>query len=377
MTGPRPLDQATRVVHAGREPDALRALTPPLHQSSVYYALTVSEAIGLEDPDGELSSYSRTANPTTVRFERAMADLEQGESALATSSGMAALTLAFLTLLGPTDRVAVSPHSYADTVGLLEELAARIGFELIIQDYTVPGALAELVERQITFAAVESPSNPMLRVVDIAAMAAALRPIGARLLVDSTMATPINQRPLTLGADLVVHSASKYLTGHHNAIAGVVVGSAELMGRLRYMRTMTGMSLDPHSSWLVLQGLQTLSLRVQAQNASARRVAEFLDAHHATDFVAYPGFGGVVTFGLLGDLTTFLESLSLCTLAVSLGGTKTLIEAPTLMSHVQAGPKNATLSVIPDNTIRLSVGLESPEDIMADLENGFARMAPA
>jgi cystathionine beta-lyase/cystathionine gamma-synthase len=138
------------------------------------------------------------------------------------------------------------------------------------------------------------------------------------------------------------------------------------------MRTLSGLCLDPHSAWLVLQGLQTLSLRVRAQNATAARVASFLADHPVIDFVAYPDFGGVVTFGVLGDLTTFLESLSLCTLAVSLGGTKTLIEAPTLMSHVQCGPDNASLAVIPANAVRLSVGLEAAEDIISDLAHGLA-----
>ncbi|HZM75408.1 MAG TPA: PLP-dependent aspartate aminotransferase family protein [Candidatus Limnocylindrales bacterium] len=385
------MNQATRVVHAGSELHVVNDLTAPIHQSSVYYARTVAEAILLEDPRSVISSYSRTANPTTVRFEQAMAELEAGDLAVATPSGMAALTLTFLTLLGPADRVVASPHSYADTVALLEELAQRVGFELIILDLSAPDVGEELIRRKVTFAVVESPSNPMLRVVDIAGISRTLRSLRATLVVDSTMATPINQQPLTLGADVVIHSATKYLTGHHNAVAGIVVGRSDLLERMRFLRTITGMCLDPHSAWLVLQGIQTLSIRVRAQNDTAQRVAEFLLDHPQTDFVAYPGlattptsataakqmsgYGGVVTFGLRGDLATFLESLSLCTLAVSLGGTKTLIEAPRLMSHVQAGLDNATLSVIPENAVRLSVGLESVRDIIADLTVGFAAAA--
>lgn len=386
--------QATRVVHAGAEPAAVRSLTPVLHQSSVYYATSLAGAVALEDMAGGVSSYSRTANPTTLQFESAMVELEGGELALATPSGMAALTLTFLTLPGRNDRVAVSPHSYADTLSVLAELAQRIGFELIVLDLADPAACDVLERHRMTYVVVETPSNPMLRTVDIAGMAHRLKRWGATLIVDNTMATPINQLPLELGADLVIHSASKYLTGHHNVVAGVIVGTAALVERLRYMRTITGMCLDPHSSWLLLQGLQTLAIRVGTQNATAQCVAEFLNGHPETDFVAYPGlagdgsgnvaaqqmtgFGGVVTFGLRRGkdrIAAFLESLTLCTLAVSLGGTKTLIEAPTLMSHVQGGPENESLAVIPDNAMRLSVGLEDPHDIIADLAAGFAVVA--
>ncbi|CAM3406065.1 trans-sulfuration enzyme family protein [Stackebrandtia soli] len=378
---------ATRAVRAGRTTDAVRDLSPALHQSSVFYAESVAEAVQLEDMSGGVSSYTRTSNPTTMRFEGAIAELESGEAAVATSSGMAALTLTFLTLLTPTDRVAISPHSYADTLSVLEELSARIGFTLAVFDLSAPDAHDRLAEVAATLIVVESPSNPMLRMVNLPEMAAVATRLGAKLIVDNTMATPINQRPLELGADLVIHSASKYLTGHHNVIGGVIVGHSELVDRLRYMRTITGICLDPHSSWLLLQGLQTLAIRVAAQNATATRVAAFLSAHPGVDFVAYPsladdvaiannltGGGGVLTFGLRAGreaITSFLESLSLCLIAVSLGGTKTLIEAPSLMSHVQGGPDNKSLSVIPENAIRLSVGLEDAQDIIDDLAAGL------
>ena len=380
----------TRAVHAGVDQVAPPGLAPALHQSSVYYASSLDEAVALEDPASGVSSYSRTANPTTMRFESVMAEWEGGEAAVATPSGMAALTLTFLTLLGPNDRVAVSPHSYADTVAVLAELAERVGFALRVIDLSDPASHEELASWEATMVVVETPSNPMLRLVEVPRLSERLAGRGATIVVDSTMGTPVNQRPLEWGADLVIHSASKYLSGHFNAIAGVVIGSRDLTERLRHMRTLSGICADPHTSWLLLQGLQTLTVRLERQNQTAQRVATFLASHPEVDFVDYPGlpeaegadiaarqmsgFGGVVTFGLRrghSSLRPFLQSLSLCTIAVSLGGTKTLIEAPTLMSHVQGGPDNETLSVIPPNAVRLSVGLEDSEDIIDDLAAGL------
>lgn len=384
---------ATRVIH-GAPHAGVRSLTPPIYQSSVYYAASVAGAVALEESAEGVTSYSRTSNPTVLELERALAALEGADQALATPSGMAALTLAFLALLGPADRVAVSPHSYADTLAVLEELAAKVGFEVLLFDFSDPTAYSDLQRRKVTFAVVETPSNPMLRIADLSALSRCLRSQGATLLIDSTLATPINQRPLDLGADLVVHSASKYLTGHHNALAGSIAGRTDLISRLRDLRTITGLCLDPHSAWLVLQGLQTLAIRVERQNATAQRIAEFLVRCPEVEFVAYPGLpddpgadiaarqmtgcGGVLTFGLrqAERVVEFLESLRLCTIAVSLGGTKTLIESPRLMSHVQGGPHNASLRVIPANAIRLSVGLEDADDIVADLAAGLGKLTP-
>jgi cystathionine gamma-synthase len=239
---------------------------------------------------------------------------------------------------------------------------------------------------------IETPSNPMAHIVDISGIGKRLKQLNAILVVDSTLGTPVNQQPLRLGADLVVHSASKYLSGHYNVIAGSITGRSALIEKLHHFRTMSGLCLDPHSAWLLLQGLQTLELRVREQNHTAQVVAEHLAAHADVQFVSYPGlksspsydiavkqmsgFGGVLSFGLrFTDAQTrfFLESLELCTLAVSLGGTKTLIESPALMSHAQGGPDHESLAFVPANTVRLSVGLEGAEDIIRDLTNGITK----
>lgn len=375
---------ATRIVHAGTEPAGGRSLCPAVHQSSVYYAKSIAEAVALEEMTEGIGSYSRVANPTVQTFESAMAEIEGGERALAAPSGMGALTLVFLTLLTAQDRVIVSLHSYADTVSVLRELSSKIGFQLLMTDVSNPKWLEELARFEPTIVVVESPTNPMLQVVDIPNLARQLKEIGAVLVVDNTLASPINQRPLELGADIVVHSASKYLSGHSNVVAGVIIGDAAMIERIHHVRTMTGICLDPHSAWLVLQGLQTLDLRVRAQNETAFQVAEFLATHPGVEFVFYPGlasgsayeiavrqmtgFGGIIAFGprlSTKGVVDFLESLKLCTLAVSLGGTKTLIEAPALMSHAQGGTES--LSVIPRNALRLSVGLENAQDIIEDI----------
>lgn len=377
---------ATTIVHAAGEHSA-GGVSPALHQSSVYAAKSVAHAVELEEMTFGHSSYTRVSNPTVRAFERAMATIEDGDEALATPSGMGALSLVFLALLEKRDRVVASPHSYTDTLTLLQELSWKIGFELVLADLC---DASEVTRIRPTMVVLESPTNPMLRIADIKDIAGRLRETGGLLVVDGTLGTPVNQRPLALGADLVVHSASKYLSGHYNAIAGVVVGSAALIEKMHHFRTMSGLCLDPHSAWLLLQGLQTLFVRVRAQNDSGRRVAEFLAAHPDVEFVAYPGlpsspgheiaaaqmsgFGGVIAFGpaLAQDrLTLFLESVKLCTLAVSLGGTRTLIESPALMSHAQGGPEHESLTHVPPNTIRLSVGLEDPQDIIDDLEQAL------
>ncbi|MCP3803355.1 aminotransferase class I/II-fold pyridoxal phosphate-dependent enzyme [Allokutzneria sp. A3M-2-11 16] len=385
---------ATRYVHAGTELPAKPALAPALHQSSVIYARSVREAVDLENMADGVSSYTRVANPTVQRLESAVAELEGGACGLAAPSGMGALTLVFLTLLGPGDRVVAATHSYADTIGVLRELSARIGFELHVIDLSSAAGIDAVHSIRPTMVVTETPSNPMVRVVDLPLLSSVLRPMGARLVVDSTLGTPVNQRPLELGADIVVHSASKYLGGHYSVIGGVLVTDAETAARLHHMRTMTGICMDPHGAWQVLNGLQTLGVRVRRQNGSAQRIAEFLRDREDIEFVAYPGlpeddshevaartmdgFGGVLAFGVRTDrdgLAAFLDGVRLCTLAVSLGGTKTLIESPALMSHAQGGPDNESLSVIPANAVRLSVGLEDPEDLIDDLAQALDSLA--
>jgi cystathionine beta-lyase/cystathionine gamma-synthase len=381
--------RATTIVHAvGRT--AGGALSPSLEQSSVYAATSIEHAVALEKMVGGRSSYSRVANPTVHAFEQAMAEIEGGERALATPSGMAALSLVFLTLLDGGDRVVASPHSYTDTLVLLQELSQKIGFELHLTDLGAPGAPEEVMRLRPTLVVLESPSNPMLRVADIRGIVQGLRTTGGRLVVDNTMATPVNQLPLSLGADLVVHSASKYISGHYNTIAGVVVGAEELITRMHHVRTVSGLCLDPHAAWLLLHGMQTLHVRVSAQNAAALAVAEYLASRTDIEFVCYPGiatspdhgvaatqmtgFGGVLTFGPRLDdrgLVRFLDAVELCTLAVSLGGTRTLIESPALMSHAQGGSDHESLAFVPANAVRLSVGLEDPDDIMDDLQRAL------
>ncbi len=384
----------TQVVHAATRIG--RDLSPALHQSSVYAADSVADAVDLEEMTAGISSYTRVANPTVQQFERAVSELEGAEAALATPSGMAALTLVFLTLLSGRDRVVVSPHSYADTISVLRELSDRVGFEVCVLDLCAPDLVQQVDRIRPTMVVLESPTNPMVRVVDIAELARQLHDMGGVLVVDSTLGTPVNQRPLRSGADIVVHSATKYLSGHYNVVAGVIAADAGTIARLHHMRTITGSCVDPHAAWLLLQGLQTLHLRVRAQNRTAATVAEFLAGRPDVEFVAYPGlesdpghraargqmvgYGGVLCFGPRFDqqqIAVFLESLTLCTLTVSLGGTKTLIESPSLMSHAQGGPDNESLSVIPANALRLSVGLEDARDIIEDLAAGLAKAAGA
>lgn len=380
---------ATRAIHHGYEPmDEQGALTPPLHLTSTF-AFETAEAGG-EMFEGERPGYiySRLSNPTLDLLERRIASLEGGEAALATASGMGAITSTFWTLLQPGDEVIVDKTLYGCTFAYLRHGLARFGITITHVDLTDPANLSRAIGLKTRIVFFETPANPNMRLVDIAAISAIARSAGAVSIVDNTYATPVLTRPIELGADIVVHSATKYLGGHGDLVAGLVVGPAEMVGRIRVegMKDMTGAIMAPFNAHLVLRGLKTLSLRMERHCANATVIAAALEAHPAVAVVHYPGlasfpqhelakrqipgFGGMIAFELVGGYhagIAMMNRLRLVRRAVSLGDAESLIQHPASMTHSTYTPEERLEHDIAEGLVRLSVGLEDVGDILDDV----------
>lgn len=384
---------STRAIHLGYDPAAHEgALTPPIFMTSTY-AFETAEA-GSEMFRGERPGYiyGRTRNPTQTVLEDRMASLEGGEAAMTTASGMAAISSVMLTLLNPQDEVVVDHTVYGNTFAYFTQALTRFGIVVKLADFTEPEAVQAQITGRTKAVFFETPANPNLRVIDIAAIGAIARRAGALVVVDNTFATPVLQRPLALGADLVVHSGTKYLGGHGDLLAGIVVGPAALLKDIRAtgLRWMTGATLSPFNCFLMLRGLKTLEIRLERHSASALAVARFLADHPKVASISYPGlpsfpqhdlasrqmsaFGGLMSFELDGGTELcmkLMNGLSMITRAVSLGDAETLIQHPASMTHAVYGAEERARHGISDGLLRLSVGLETADDILDDLEQAL------
>ncbi|HXF82344.1 MAG TPA: PLP-dependent aspartate aminotransferase family protein [bacterium] len=381
----------TRAVHGGKMADTHRSVAPPIYQTATFYYDTAEEGARLGQEIGPGFVYTRWANPTTRAFEEKMALLEGAEDALATASGMAAVSTAVLAALRPGDHAVAPAAIYQATYQLFAEILPGYGIETTI----IPDGAVVSYERALRPATkllyIETPSNPLLGITDIAAVAALARSRGAMTIADNTFATPYNQQPLALGADVVVHSATKYLGGHHDLTAGVIVGSAGFMTRAKRLLRIFGATIDPFGAWLAMRGLVTLGLRLERQNASARRLAEFLAAHPKVERVHYPGlaehpghevatrqmrgYGGMLSFEVRGGYDAgvrALEALRLAKRATSLGGTTTLASHPASLSSVHMPRAVREAAGITDGLIRVSVGIEDVEDLVDDFRQALA-----
>lgn len=389
----RPASFATRAIHHAYDPMQNEgALTPPLHLTSTF-AFETAEAGG-EMFAGERQGYiySRISNPTCDLLERRIATLEGAEAGLALASGMGAITAVLWTLLSPGDEVIVDKTLYGCTFAFMQHGLAKWGITITHIDMTDPENLRVAISDKTRVVYFETPANPNMRLVDIAATAEIAHAAGAQLVVDNTYATPYLTRPIERGADIVVHSATKYLGGHGDVVAGLVAGSAEQVAEIRLvgMKDMTGAVMAPFNAMLILRGLKTLALRMDRHCASARVVAEFLEAHSAVKAVYFPGLenfpqqklaeqqmdqpGAMIAFeiddGMSGGIA-FMNRLKMIQRAVSLGDAETLIQHPASMTHSTYTPEERAEHDISDGLIRLSVGLEEVEDILADLEQAL------
>jgi cystathionine gamma-synthase len=334
--------------------------------------------------------YSRNTNPTVAAFEEKVRLLEGGQTATSFSSGMAAISNTLFTLLSPGDRVVSIKDSYGGTSKLFIEFLPRFNIEAFLCETTDHEQIEKEVKKGCTVLYLESPTNPTLKVVDIERLARAAHEAGATVVVDNTFATPINQQPLDLGADLVVHSATKFLGGHADALGGVICGPMELVKKVYHFREINGAALDPMAAYLLLRGMKTLSLRISRQNESAMTIARYLEGHKAVKEVFYPGleshpghviaqkqmkgFGGVLSFTLKGDLDAvkvFLPRLQLAHRAANLGAVETIAGPPATTSHVECTPEERAAMGIPEGLVRYSVGIEDIQDLIADLEQAL------
>jgi cystathionine gamma-synthase len=345
-------------------------------------------AVAVGDRPGYI--YSRTANPSVELFERKVAALEGAEAAVAFGSGMAAISSTLYALLEPGARVVSIRDTYGGTSRLFTEYLPRWDVEVALLDTADHDAIEGAIDEGCDVVYLETPTNPTLKVLDIRRLAARAADIGAIVLVDNTFATPINQRPLELGADLVLHSATKYLGGHSDAMGGVVAGSRADTAPIVGYREIHGASLDPHAAFLLARGVRTLELRVARQNGNAMAVAEFLSGHPAVEAVFYPGlpdhphhqvareqmsgYGGVLSFTLRGGaeaVRRVLPRLRLAHRAASLGSVATLVGPPATTSHVELTVEQRIEAGIPEALVRYAVGIENPEDLIADLRSAL------
>lgn len=389
----RPASFATRAIHYAYDPRQNEgALTPPLHLTSTF-AFETAEAGG-EMFAGERQGYiySRIANPTCDLLERRIATLEGAEAGLALASGMGAITAVLWTLLSPGDEVIVDKTLYGCTFAFMQHGLAKWGITITHIDMTDPENLRAAISEKTRVVYFETPANPNMRLVDIAATARIAHAAGAQVVVDNTYATPYLTRPIEMGVDIVVHSATKYLGGHGDVVAGLVAGSAEQVAEIRLvgMKDMTGAVMAPFNAMLILRGLKTLALRMDRHCASARVVGKFLEAHPAVQSVYFPGLesfpqqklaeqqmdqpGAMIAFEIDGGMSggiAFMNGLKMIQRAVSLGDAETLIQHPASMTHSTYTPEERAEHDISDGLIRLSVGLEEVEDILADLEQAL------
>lgn len=386
---------STRAVHAGEEKrKPYGALTTPIVQTSTYTFENTAEILDYmrrkakNDPENR-EEYGRYSNPTQTAAERKIAELEGGEQALLFASGMCAITTTILALLSAGDHVVMVRNCYRRTQDFALNFLPRWGIEVTLVPAEKPAELACAIRPHTRLILAETPTNPYLRVMDLSRMVELAKQHNITTAIDSTFATPINLRPLEYGLDLVIHSATKYLGGHNDLLAGAVVGSRQILEKIKEARGVLGGVISPHDAYLLLRGVKTLELRVRRQNGSALQVARFLEEHPAVRRVYYPGlpshpdyeiarrqmngFGGVVSFEIDGDAEKtgrFIDRLHLPYIGPTLGGVESIAQQQAIF--VSLDPKERREAGIKDNLVRYAVGIEDARDIIADLEQALA-----
>ncbi len=385
---------ATRQIHAGKDKNSAGALCTPIYQTSTFEFDSVEQGGARFAGQEEGYIYSRLGNPTVARVEAILAELENGEAALCTASGMGAITSAIWSAVEAGDEIIASDTLYGCTYALLSHGITKFGVNVNFIDMADLDALKAALNEKTNVVYLETPCNPTLKVIDIAEVSRIAHEYnpGIRVIVDNTFATPYLQRPLDLGADTVVHSATKYLNGHGDVIAGVIVGKADYIATCRMfgVKDMTGAVMSPFNAFLMQRGLKTLDIRMDRHCANAMKVAKFLHDHPAVEKVYYPGLedfegyeiakkqmskpGAMMSIELKADrarVAAALNKLELCTIAVSLGDAETLVEHPASMTHSTYTAEELKASGISEGLVRISIGLEDPEDVIADFKKVF------
>lgn len=394
MSDVKNLRPASRIIHAGQRTCPLTgAVATPIYQTSTFSFKDADEGaarFGGSDPGYK---YTRLGNPTVAALEECIAELEGGCGALAASTGMAAIHTVYFTLLGAGAHVVGTDALYGASRMILENEYSRFGVTGTFVDTSDVSNVEKAMRPETKLVFIESPANPTLKLCDITAIAEIAHRRGALLAVDNTFASPLLQQPFSLGADVVVHSMTKFINGHSDVVAGIVVAKdPTLFARLRKVHVNVGPTMDPHQAWLVFRGVKTLGLRMEKAQANAVEVARFLEAHPKVAWVRYPflpshpqydlarrqmsGGGAIVSFGVKGGLDagrTLINSVKLATLAVSLGGLETLIEHPASMTHASVPKAEREKAEISDDLVRIAVGCEDAADLCEDLEQALAK----
>lgn len=383
---------ATLTVALGGERFSLGALTEPIFQSSTFVFKNSAELKRYLKGEKGLYFYTRYANPTTELVEKKMAALEGGQSALATSSGMAAISTALLTLVSSGQEIISISPLYGGTYRLFKDLFPRLGIKAHFVDAESIEKAEDFVNYKTEVLFIETPTNPNLKIVDLEKGVKIAKKFGLTSVADNTFATPINQKPLDMGVDIVIHSATKYLAGHSDLIAGVIIGKKDFITKAIAVMKLLGGCLDPLGAFLFLRGLKTLSVRVEKQNQNALKIAQHFSKHSRVRKVYYPGlkthpqynlaksqmkgFGGVVTFELkdLSSAIKLLDNLKVFKNAVSLGGVESLASIPVLSSHYGLDEKMLKKSGVTKGMLRLSCGIEDTEDLIHDLDHALKKV---
>ena len=374
---------ATRSIHVGNEPDpSTGAVAPPIFATSTYAQQELGKTKGYD--------YSRAGNPTRTRLEQNLASLEGGIAARVFSSGMAAVS-ALASLMKAGEHVLASNNLYGGVPRLFNQVLANFGLDFTYVDTRDPGNVEKAIRKKTRFVYIETPTNPLMGLTDIAAVSDIAHQHGCLLVVDNTFMSPYFQQPIRLGADIVLHSTTKFLNGHSDGVGGVLVCStAEQAEKLAFVQKAVGAILSPFECWLVLRGVKTLAVRMKQHDQSGRAIADYLSQHPKVKKVFYPGlkshpqhelacrqmsgFGALITFetGSLANAKKFVKQVRVCTLGESLGGVETLISHPASMTHGAIGEKGRREIGLTDGMVRISVGIEDVDDLIADLEQALA-----
>jgi len=381
----------TKLVHAGIREDAFGSVVTPIYQTSTFAFRNAQQGANRFAGTEDGYIYTRIGNPTTSALEENVTQLENGFGATAMASGMGAVSTVYLALLSAGDHMVSTDSVYGPSRGLMEKHLSRFGVQSTYVDTSDLENLSNAIKANTKMVYIESPSNPAMSVTDIAAAAEIAHAAGALLVVDNTFASPHLQKPLDLGADVVLHSVTKFINGHADIVGGIVVAKTEpLHKQIRAMLVNLGANMDPHQAYMVSRGLKTLALRVERAEMNARVVAPWLEAHPQVAWVRYiglpshpqhelskrqmTGFGSMISFELKGGLDAgriVMDNVHLAGLAVSLGGVETLISHPASMTHASMARENRLAAGITDGLVRLSVGIEDLEDILSDLDQAL------
>jgi cystathionine gamma-synthase len=395
----RPPVTSTKVIHAGeRRFRAHHSLTVPIVQTAVYtFQDTAALANYTEEhpfwDEPEREEYGRYGNPTVRAVEAKLAELEGAQDAILVSTGMAAVTSTLLLLLSAGDHMILTDECYYNTLLFCQNFLPRYGIEATIVPHGDYEALTAAIRPNTKLIFTESPTNPFNHCIDLARLVEIARPQRILTIVDTTFATPINLQALSFGVDLVIHSVTKYLAGHNDVMAGAIIGRFDLTTRLRQAHSMLGNIVDPHAAYLILRGLKTLALRIERQNANGLAVARFLDDQPQVRHVWYPGlechrdhelasatmrgFGGVVSFEIDGDIERahrFIDALRIPTIGPSLGGVESMVSPLALMGYANLSPEERLELGIRDELVRLCLGIEDAEDLIADLQQALTQI---